>query len=116
MPAFGDWIAGSGDFCGASFGLADFARLPCDDGLGQSRFGVQGFTGAFIPGEAGTLTEDMGSGFTAPDLTPLPLVTTFSWVFDSTAFGGRVSSAFMSCLTGNGEGTCRMNDFYDKKS
>lgn len=113
MPAFGDWIAGSGDFCGANFGLADFARLPWDDGLGQSRLGVQGLTGAFIPGEAGTLTEDFSSGFTAPDLAPLPLPTTSSWVFDSAAFTGRVSSAFISCLTGNGEGTCRIKDSDD---
>lgn len=109
MPGASVWIAGSGDLIVTNFGLADFGvmifgladfmRLPCDAGLGQAIFGVHGFMCVLIPGEAGTSTEDLGSGFMAPDRKPMKLC----WV--SIGLGGRVLSASLSAFTGNGEGT-----------
>lgn len=91
----GEGIAGRG-----AFGLADFARLPCEAGRGQSMFGVTGL--AFIPGEAGSWTEDLGRGAWAPERRAVP--DDRNSVNAPAAFGDSVLSASMSAFTGSGDG------------
>ena len=95
-PATGVTMAGRGDLGLA--GQPGVADLTLEAGRGQSMLGVTGL--AFIPGEAGRSTVDLGSGVRAPDRPPVCRGDGCL-----TCFGDMCWSASRSAFTGRGDGT-----------